>query len=384
MLEDWRLGGFGIYVHWPFCQSKCPYCDFNSHVVSRVDFQRWEQALTSEITRYAAQTHDRIVNSIYFGGGTPSLMPPELVKAVLNAIGTGWTLSNNVEITLEANPTSFEINKFKGFFDAGINRVSIGVQALNVPDLQALGRLHSVHEALYAIEKAQEIFQRVSFDLIYARQNQTQKDWLAELAQALAMGTDHLSLYQLTIENGTAFGQRHAAGRLKGLPSDELSADLYMATQDMAQSAGLPNYEISNHARPGSESRHNLLYWNCGDYVGIGPGAHGRLTLGQNRFATETALAPAQWLAAALAGDAESLRAGLSTAEEIEERLMMGLRLSDGFDIDRMIPPADSGLFQNKIIDLCNMDLLWRKGNRIGATPSGRIVLNAILRELLV
>lgn len=384
MLDDWRLGGFGIYVHWPFCQSKCPYCDFNSHVVSAVDYQHWEQALTSEITRYAAQAPDRTVNSIYFGGGTPSLMPPDLVKAVLDAIGTGWTLSNNVEITLEANPTSFEINKFKGFFDAGVNRVSIGVQALNAPDLQALGRLHSVNDALYAIEKAQEIFQRVSFDLIYARQNQTQKDWLAELAQALAMGTDHLSLYQLTIEEGTAFGQRHASGRLKGLPCDDLSADLYMATQDLTQSAGLPNYEISNHARPGSESRHNLLYWNCGDYVGVGPGAHGRLTLDQNRFATETALAPAEWLAAALAGDAESHRVGLSPAEESEERVIMGLRLSEGVDINRMIFPEDSGSLQNKINGLCSMDLLWQKDSRIGATPSGRIVLNAILRELLV
>lgn len=383
MIEDWRQGGFGIYIHWPFCQSKCPYCDFNSHVVSDVDFHQWEQAFIAEISRYASQVPDRIINSVFFGGGTPSLMPPALVKSILTAISNGWNLSNNAEITLEANPTSFEINKFRGFFDAGVNRVSIGVQALNDIDLIALGRLHSVKEAYYAIEKAQEIFERVSFDLIYARQHQTFGGWQAELSQALALGTDHLSLYQLTIEDGTAFGRRHAAGRLKGLPSDELSADLYAMTQELTRAAGLPNYEISNHARPGSESRHNLLYWNCGDYVGVGPGAHGRLTFSDQRFATETALMPADWLSNALSGDGESIRARLSTTEETEERLMMGLRLSEGVAIDRLGTLSQSPSFSIKINDLGNMGLLWMKGGRIGVSSSGRIILNAILRELL-
>ena len=286
MADLWEDAGFGVYVHWPFCQAKCPYCDFNSHVAASVDHDLWLEAYLAEIDAAAAMTGARDVRSVFFGGGTPSLMEPRVVGAVLDRVAARWRVSGQVEVTLEANPTSVEAARLAGYRTAGVNRVSLGVQALNDQDLRRLGRLHSAAEALTAVGVAREIFERVSFDLIYARQDQAVQDWEAELAQALALGPDHVSLYQLTIEDGTAFGDRHRRGRLPGLPDEDRAADLYDVTQSLTEAAGLPAYEVSNHARPGAEARHNLLYWESGDYAGIGPGAHGRLTLGGIRSAT--------------------------------------------------------------------------------------------------
>ncbi|MEL7460439.1 MAG: radical SAM family heme chaperone HemW, partial [Pseudomonadota bacterium] len=286
-VEDWQHAGFGLYVHWPFCQSKCPYCDFNSHVVDRVDQTAWADALVADVRRIGAELGPRPLSSIFFGGGTPSLMPPATVAAVIDAATDVFSPSNALEITLEANPSSVEAERFKGYRTAGVNRVSLGVQALNDPDLRALGRLHSVAEARAAIDLAKSTFARVSFDLIYARQHQSLSDWDTELTEAVNFGTDHLSLYQLTVEPGTAFGARHARGGLGGLPGEDLSADMYALTQSVCDAAGMPAYEISNHARPGAECIHNKIYWQSGDYAGVGPGAHGRLTLNGARFATE-------------------------------------------------------------------------------------------------
>jgi putative oxygen-independent coproporphyrinogen III oxidase len=289
-------GDFGLYVHWPFCQAKCPYCDFNSHVSSGIDHQKWSSAYISEIKRVSAETGPRILRSVFFGGGTPSLMEPATVAAILDAARAAWTCANDIEITLEANPTSIEASRFQAFRDAGINRVSVGIQALNDTDLKRLGRLHTAAEARVAFDVARSTFSRVSFDLIYARQEQTPDQWRRELREALDMAADHLSLYQLTIEPGTAFADRFAKGSLRGLPSEDAAADMFDITQEMCADVGLHAYEISNHARPGAESRHNLIYWRGGDWAGIGPGAHGRLTLNGRRWSTETELAPALWL----------------------------------------------------------------------------------------
>ena len=286
-IADWRAGGFGVYVHWPFCAAKCPYCDFNSHVRREIDQARWRRALVGAIETTARAVPGRVVDTVFFGGGTPSLMPPETVAAVLEAISSGWTLAEGAEVTLEANPTSVEAGRFRGYRDAGVNRLSMGVQALDDADLRALGRMHTVAEAVQAFDVARDIFARVSFDMIYARQRQSLDGWRRELGRALDMAIDHLSLYQLTIESGTRFGDLLARGRLPGLPETELAADMYRMTQDLCARAGMPAYEISNHARPGAESRHNLVYWRYGDYAGIGPGAHGRLTRGPDRWAIE-------------------------------------------------------------------------------------------------
>ncbi len=329
--EDWQSGGFGLYIHWPFCQAKCPYCDFNSHVAAKIDQSRWNRAYIHEIKRIGAETQGRVLNSVFFGGGTPSLMRPDLVASILQTVRATWAPSNDFEVTLEANPTSVEAGRFAGYRDAGVNRVSIGIQALNDADLKALGRLHSVSEARAAFDLARSTFERVSFDLIYARQFQTLADWRAELSEALSMAADHLSLYQLTIENGTAFGDRLAKGELRGLPNDDDAADMYLATQDICQAAGMLAYEVSNHAVAGAESRHNLIYWRGGDYAGIGPGAHGRLTIGGRRMATDTPLSPNQWLEQVeKTGNGENPRQSLSQADQAAEYLMMGLRLSEG------------------------------------------------------
>ena len=251
LIEDWRHGGFGLYIHWPFCAAKCPYCDFNSHVVRDIDQSVWAQAYEREIARVAAETEGRILNSVFFGGGTPSLMAPDTVTAVLEAVRSHWVFSNDVEITLEANPGSVEAGRFRGYADAGVNRISMGVQALNDADLKRLGRLHSVAEARAAFDIARSVFDRVSFDLIYARQDQGLAEWEVELSQALSMAVDHLSLYQLTVESGTAFGDRYKLGKLRGLPDEDLAADMYALTQDLCLASGFPGYEISNHARPG-------------------------------------------------------------------------------------------------------------------------------------
>ena len=382
-MEDWRHGGFGLYLHWPFCASKCPYCDFNSHVASAIDEDRWRKAYLSEIERIGAEVPDRVLNTVFFGGGTPSLMSPDLVAATLEAIRATWPVANDLEVTLEANPGSVEAGRFRGFAEAGVNRVSMGVQALNDADLRRLGRLHSVSEARSAFDIARSVFDRVSFDLIYARQDQTLAEWEAELREAAAMAADHLSLYQLTIEDGTAFGARHAAGGLKGLPDEDLSADMYLKTQETMSGIGLPAYEVSNHARPGSESRHNLIYWRCGDYAGIGPGAHGRLTLSGARLATSTPLLPDAWLSRIEeSGNGELAREAVPRDEQASEYLMMALRLTEGLDVDRYAQLAGHVLQESSVVRLEDLGLVAREGERLRATEAGRPVLNAIIREL--
>jgi oxygen-independent coproporphyrinogen-3 oxidase len=383
-MDDWQNGGFGLYVHWPFCQAKCPYCDFNSHVSAHVDQTAWARAYLSEIDRIAAQTGPRVLNTIFFGGGTPSLMNPESVAAIIDRARACWPVANDLEITLEANPTSVEAGRFRAFAAGGVNRISMGIQALNDDDLTRLGRLHSVAEARAAFDIARKTFDRVSFDLIYARQFQTLAAWQKELSEALSMAVDHLSLYQLTIEPGTAFGARAAKGGLKGLPDDEIAADMYLATQEICDRHGLPAYEVSNHARPGAQSRHNLIYWRYGDYAGIGPGAHGRLTLGGQRWATQTPLMPAIWLdQVGTLGHGEAPREAIPPEEQALEHIMMGLRLSEGLDIDRFAHLNGAPLPQSRIDTLVEHGLLRQAGARLTATPQGRAVLNGILRELL-
>lgn len=383
-MEDWRHGGFGLYLHWPFCASKCPYCDFNSHVATEIDQDRWAQAYLSEIGRVSAETSGRVLNTVFFGGGTPSLMDPDLVAAILERIRASWPTANDIEITLEANPGSVEAGRFLAYAEAGVNRVSMGIQALNDADLKRLGRLHSVAEARAAFDVARRAFARVSFDLIYARQEQDLAGWKAELQEAAAMAVDHMSLYQLTIEDGTAFGARHAAGRLRGLPDDDQSTDMYLETQDVLSSLGMPAYEVSNHARAGSESRHNLIYWRYGDYAGIGPGAHGRLTLAGERWATETPLSPAQWLEQVeTAGHGERRRQRLSKVDQAAEYLMMSMRLSEGMDVLRFTDLSGHLPNAASIKQLQDLGMVTQSGHRIIATRQGRAVLNAVIRELL-
>ncbi|MFW8633897.1 radical SAM family heme chaperone HemW [Cribrihabitans pelagius] len=382
-MDDWRNGGFGLYVHWPFCQAKCPYCDFNSHVSANIDQSAWVRAYLSELERLSQELAGRVLNTIFFGGGTPSLMLPETVAAVIEGARRIWPFANDMEITLEANPGSVEAGRFAGYRDAGVNRISMGVQALNDDDLRRLGRIHSVAEARAAFDIARHCFDRVSFDLIYARQGQTLQAWKAELNEALSMAIDHLSLYQLTIEDGTAFGDRYARGKLRGLPSDDSAADMYLATQEICAAHGLPGYEISNHARPGAESRHNLIYWRYGDYVGIGPGAHGRMTLNGTRYASETHQAPGAWLAAAKAGNGETLREALLPEDTAAEYLMMGMRLSEGLDIERYARLAGKPLPENALDNLVQLGMVTISDQRLRATEQGRAVLNAVLRDLL-
>ncbi|MEX1233666.1 MAG: radical SAM family heme chaperone HemW [Roseovarius sp.] len=383
MTEEWRQGGFGLYLHWPFCAAKCPYCDFNSHVSNAVDHDAWRAAFLREIDRYAELTQGRLLNSVFFGGGTPSLMPAETVQAVLDRIRHHWTFANDMEITLEANPGSVEATRFAAYADAGVDRVSMGIQALNDPDLRRLGRIHTLAEARAAFDIARTQFKRVSFDLIYARQDQSLADWRAELSTALSMAVDHLSLYQLTIEPGTAFGARFDAGGLKGLPEDDLAVDMYEATQELCDAAGMPAYEVSNHARPGAESRHNLIYWQHGDYIGIGPGAHGRLTLDGTRWATEAFAHPDAWLMRSDAGQTEKPRLAIPPKEQAGEYLMMGLRIARGIDLLRYENLAGTPLDQAKIDHLQAIGMVRQTGNTLAATPQGRIVLNAVITELL-
>ena len=384
MAEDWQNGGFGLYIHWPFCQAKCPYCDFNSHVSAQIDQARWCKALLAELDRVGAETQGRVLNSIFFGGGTPSLMDPDLVAALIERAAQLWPQANDMEITLEANPTSVEAGRFAAYRAGGVNRVSMGIQALNDEDLRRLGRLHSVAEARAAFDVARTHFDRVSFDLIYARQDQTLEAWETELRGALSMAIDHLSLYQLTIESGTAFGDRYAKGRLRGLPHDDLAADMYQRTGEICAEAGLEGYEVSNYAKPGSESRHNLIYWRYGDYAGIGPGAHGRLTLGGQRHATEQLRNPNKWLETAEAGAAESQRRSVSLADQSDEMMMMGLRLASGVDLDRWRALSKRNLNEERISHMEAIGMLRREGSRLFATQDGRMVLNTLLAEILV
>ena len=384
MAEDWQEAGFGLYVHWPFCQAKCPYCDFNSHVAASIDQARWLDAYLSEIKRVSLETPGRALTSIFFGGGTPSLMAPDTVGRIIEAARAVWPTANDLEITLEANPTSVEAGRFRGFRDAGVNRVSVGLQALNDADLKRLGRLHSAEEGRKAYALARDVFARVSFDLIYARQYQGLDGWRAELTEALTLAADHLSLYQLTVEPGTAFGDRHARGRLGGLIDDDLGAEMYDLTQEMCAAAGLPAYEVSNHASDMAQSRHNLIYWRGGDYVGIGPGAHGRLTLAGQRIATETELSPGGWLdRVARDGSGETLRSTITAREQAEEYAMMALRLSEGMDRQRFVRLNGSDFDPELLNRLADIGMITVSPERITATAEGRRVLNAILRDLL-
>lgn len=377
--------GFGVYIHWPFCAAKCPYCDFNSHVRhGGVDQAEFLAGYLREIAHMRDKIGARETETIFFGGGTPSLMDPSTVDTILSAINNAWPVSSNTEITLEANPSSVEAERFKGFRAAGINRVSLGVQALNDADLKKLGRLHNVAEAMTALEIAASTFDRYSFDLIYARPGQSHKDWEAELGQAIAMGTQHLSLYQLTIEEGTPFASLHKAGRLK-VPEPELADELYALTQQLTDAAGLPAYEVSNHAAPGEESRHNLLYWRYGEYVGIGPGAHGRIIYGENRYATSTERLPERWLSSVSdVGSAFAEFEGVDTNAQADELLLMGLRISEGADLSRLAALAGVQVAQSKIAELRDMQLLAHDeaSNRLHATPQGRFILNRLVLEL--
>lgn len=361
--------------------AKCPYCDFNSHVSARIDQTRWQSAYLSEIDRVAAETGPRILRTVFFGGGTPSLMDPALVDAVLTRIRARWPLANDLEVTLEANPTSVESSRFRAYAQAGVNRLSMGIQALNDPDLRALGRMHTAAEARAAFDIARAHFPRISFDLIYARQGQTPAQWRAELRQALDMAVDHLSLYQLTIEDGTAFGDRFARGRLPGLPTEDAGAEMFEITQELCTDAGKPAYEVSNHAETGSESRHNLIYWRYGDYAGIGPGAHGRLTRSGTRFATDTPTNPQAWLTQVeTTGDGTRSRTPVPLTDQAAEYLMMGLRLTEGIDLARLRRLLGRDLDTTRMEDL---GMLHRDPARLRATAKGRMVLNAVLRDLL-
>lgn len=368
---------FAIYLHWPFCLAKCPYCDFNSHVRDKVDQAAWRQALLAEIDRAAERLGPRTVTSIFFGGGTPSLMPPETVAALLERIAGRWRLDVDIEITLEANPTSVEAERFKGYATAGVNRLSLGVQALNNQDLQKLGRNHDVGEAKAALALAQATFPRFNFDLIYARPGQTMASWRDELNQALAMGPSHLSLYQLTIEKNTAY-----YGTVEAMDSD-LAADLYEATQEICQDAGLPAYEISNHAMLGEESRHNLAYWRYGEYLGIGPGAHGRLVIDGQRISTSQRTSPENWLK----GERREVENLLSREDRATEMLMMGLRLTRGIDgrafLAEVGTPLETWLAGPNFERLLESGLLAWQDDHLAASPDGRQVLNTLLAELL-
>lgn len=376
--------GFGVYVHWPFCAAKCPYCDFNSHVRHQPpDQERYAAAFVREIAATADRVPGRTVSSIFLGGGTPSLMAPATVGVILDAVAAHWTIAPDAEVTLEANPSSVEADRFRGYRAAGVNRVSLGVQALNDNDLRMLGRLHDVATARAAIETARSTFPRLSFDLIYARPGQTPDGWAAELREALALAADHLSLYQLTIEDGTPFAALHAAGKL-ATPDEETAAALYAATLDTTAAAGLPAYEISNHARPGAECRHNLVYWRYGEYAGIGPGAHGRLVLHDGRHATATERTPEAWLARVEdRGDGLIVDELLNPEEEGDEMLLMGLRLAEGIDLDRYRALSGRTLDPEQLADLVSHGMVERTvDGRLRATRAGFFVLDAVVADL--
>ncbi len=379
-----RSPGFGVYVHWPFCAAKCPYCDFNSHVRHQpVDQERFARAFATELASMRARTGPREVTSIFLGGGTPSLMRPETVGAVLEAIAANWTIAGNAEITLEANPSSVEAERFRGYRAAGVNRVSLGVQALNDADLRFLGRLHNVPEALHAIGLAREIFPRLSFDLIYARPGQQPDAWAAELKQAIGYAVDHLSLYQLTIEEGTRFFQLYNAGKFE-IPDGEHAAELYSITQEVTTAQGLPAYEISNHARPGAESRHNLTYWRYGEYVGVGPGAHGRFLEDGTRVVTIAEKLPERWVEL-VEERGHGITGGeiLNRSEEADEFLLMGLRLVEGIDLARYEQLSGKSLSSARLSILQGEGLVAPIGNsRLRATAEGMIVLDAVVADL--
>jgi putative oxygen-independent coproporphyrinogen III oxidase len=383
-LSDNEQTAFGIYIHWPFCLSKCPYCDFNSHVRREpIDEARFVRAFSAEITATAARVPDRTVSTIFFGGGTPSLMQPATVGSILDAIAEHWRVAPDVEVSLEANPTSVEATRFRGYRSAGVNRVSLGVQALDDRALAELGRMHTSREALDAVGVARSIFDRYSFDLIYARPRQEPKEWASELTRALAEASDHLSLYQLTIEADTPFAALHAAGKL-AIPDDDLGRALYDTTQEVCAAHGVPAYEISNHARPGGECRHNLVYWRAHEYAGIGPGAHGRLDIDGSRHATATEKRPEAWLMRVEANGHGLVTDDVLTREEMaDEFLLMGLRLAEGIDIARYTALAGRPLDPARIATLHEHGLVeTTAAGRLRVTLPGFPILDAVVADL--
>lgn len=367
-----------IYIHWPFCASKCPYCDFNSHVSETIDHDLWIDCYAHELTHIATQTKKRIVTSIFFGGGTPSLMQPRTIQSIIDNISKQWDVSSNVEITLEANPTSIEAQKFKDFRDAGVNRVSVGIQSLRDTDLKFLGRQHTAEEALNALKIASNTFDRYSFDLIYARPEQTTQDWKSELKEAIQYANGHLSLYQLTIEQGTPFYIQHQRGAFR-IPEQDQAGEFYEVTQYICEANNLPAYEISNHASKGQESIHNMAYWQYQDYAGIGPGAHGRLTFGQEKFATRTHRAPDIWCERVQAtGHGYHAYQSISTPDQKIEQIMMGLRLRQGIPLEIF----DEEMM-TKIDVMETENFLKRTNTHIHPTLEGMQRLNSVLSYLL-
>lgn len=376
-----------IYVHWPFCKSKCPYCDFNSHVSNSVNHEEWRKCYVTEINYFTDYIKQHNISSIFFGGGTPTLMEPETVALIISHLQSITSFTSDIEITLEGNPTSVEAAKLSAFKEAGVNRVSLGVQSLVPSDLTFLGREHSSSEALKAVEAARNIFDNYSFDLIYARPGQSLKDWEVELQQALKFAGNHLSLYQLTIEKGTRFFSDYSKGAFK-IPDEDLAADFYLLTRDIMEAHGMPAYEVSNHAKPGFESRHNLSYWHYDDYLGIGPGAHGRITVNGNKTATMMTSKPENWLASV-----ESNKNGIQTSilldksDVLDEVIMMGLRIKEGIsrkrffnitgkEIEDIIPTVKiNKLKENKLIEIDT--------NGIRCTAEGMLLVNSIAAELL-
>lgn len=375
---------FGVYVHWPFCAAKCPYCDFNSHVRAAIDEGGWVDGILAELDWVAQNQAERpVVETIFFGGGTPSLMAGKSVGRILQKIAALWPMANDPEITLEANPASADAARFADYRAAGVNRVSLGVQALSDADLKKLGRLHDVAEAKAALAMAMRQFSRVSLDLIYARPDQSDADWRDELRQALAFGTDHLSLYQLTIEPETPYALLHKDGQLQ-IPGEDLAAGLYETTQELTEAAGIAAYEISNHARQGQESRHNLIYWRYGDYAGVGPGAHGRVNLGGVRTATAAIKLPERWRdTVARTGHGFADRTPVSDEEAAREHLLMNLRLAEGLDLAAYEKRWGARLDAAKIAAMTEQGFLIRDHDRLTATPNGRLLLNRVIEELL-
>nr|WP_092066030.1 radical SAM family heme chaperone HemW [Poseidonocella pacifica] len=382
-MEDWQNAGFAIYIHWPFCEAKCPYCDFNSHVSQFIDQSRWRRAYLSEIDRLGREFPGRTLSTVFFGGGTPSLMDPDTVGHILERIRATWPISNNFEVTLEANPSSSEVGRFRALRDAGVNRLSLGVQALHDDDLRRLGRLHDVEAALRAISISQQTFPRSSFDLIYGRQGQTLSAWKSELDRALDMAAGHLSLYELTIEPGTMFAKRKAAGKLNGLPDEDLAIALFEETGARTAKAGIENYEVSNYAADGNACEHNLIYWRYGDFAGIGPGAHGRLTVNGLKRATTEPKAPIPWLKSVENGAGEALIEDLGPEDQADEYLMMSLRLTEGMDLDRYHAIAGKSVSQSEIARLEELGLLQSGENGLRITTKGRPLTDAIVSSLI-
>jgi len=374
---------FGLYIHWPFCLSKCPYCDFNSHVVERIDQAAWREALLRELDEGAERTQGRIVTSVFFGGGTPSLMDPATTAALIERIGQRWTVADDIEITLEANPGTVDAERFRDIRSAGVNRLSMGLQALDDTQLKFLGRVHDSAQAIKAVELARATFPRISFDLIYARPGQSLDSWRAELNRAISMAADHLSLYQLTIEPGTAFHPMALRGDFV-MPDDDHAAALFDLTQEVTEAAGLPAYEISNHARPGAECRHNLLYWQGDDFLGIGPGAHGRLTDADGRTTTHRRhRAPEIWRGMVSEKGEGTADAGvLSEEDRVTELVMMGLRLTEGLSLAKF-PQLEESLDAEGLAEMIEDGFLERRDSFLRATPKGRLLLNSLIEKIL-